>query len=128
VRSEASVAEPATGAIRGHLVLRTAGWVVLVALLALQLWALYVAGGTGGPLFPHSDKAGHLTMFAAPAALAVLLRSRSVLALLLVHALVAEPVQGWLTETRVTDTWDAVANLTGLALGTLVALRWGRSR
>lgn len=98
-------------------VARAVGWVVLAGLLAFQVWALYLASGTGGQLFPHADKVGHLTMFALPAAVAALLGSRAALGLVLVHALVAEPVQALVTEGRVTDVWDTVANLVGVALG-----------
>jgi hypothetical protein len=71
-------------------------------------------------LFPHADKVGHLGMFALPALLAVLLRAPAVLVVLLLHAVVAEPLQDRLTTSRVTDAWDAVANLTGVAAGALV--------
>lgn len=107
---------------------RVLGWAALVALVGFQVWALYVASGTGTALFPHADKVGHLTMFGLPALVAGLLGSRAAVVALLVHAVVAEPVQGWVTEDRVTDAWDTVANLTGVTLGAAAAALSGRRR
>lgn len=127
MRSEGASAEVAAPGWRVPAA-RVLGWAVLAGLLAVQVWALYVAGGTGAPLFPHADKVGHLALFALPAAVAGLLGSRAAVGLLLVHALVAEPVQAWVTVDRVTDAWDAVANVVGLAVGAGWTLRPGRRR
>lgn len=76
--------------------------------------------GAGPPLLPHLEKLGHLGLFAAPAAVAALLRSRWALLVLLVHALLSEPLQGWLASGRDSDPWDTAADLLGMVLGVLV--------
>ena len=70
---------------------------------------------------PGLDKVGHLLAFALPAAVAGWLGARRVLVLLVVHALVSEPLQGWLIPTRQPDPLDALADLAGILLGLLVA-------
>jgi len=70
---------------------------------------------------PGLDKVGHLLMFAAPAALATLLGARWVLVALVVHALVSEPLQGWVAPQREADPLDAVADLLGIAAGVALA-------
>ncbi|WP_237565838.1 hypothetical protein [Ornithinimicrobium cerasi] len=64
---------------------------------------------------------GHLLVFALPAAVARWLGARWVLVLLVAHALVSEPLQGWLVPTRQPDPLDAVADLVGIAAGILLA-------
>lgn len=85
--------------------------------LVLQVYGLYApeVPGPSGP--PGSDKVAHLLGFGVPAALAWLLRARWVVVLLVVHALISEPLQGWLQASRQADVWDLVADLTGIALG-----------
>lgn len=110
---------------------RPFGWAVLIALLALQVIGLY-GPPSPGPVdtgaFPGADKLGHVIGFAVPTFVAVLLRSRWVLVVLVVHALVAELIQGWLTDDRVMDAWDAVANVGGLALGVVAGVMVMRGR
>lgn len=114
---------PAGAEIRGDPGLRPLGWGALVTLLVLQVYGLYGAVSAGPEqLFPGVDKVAHALAFGLPALLATLLRSRVVLALLLLHALVAELLQGWLTSGRLADPWDTAANLAGLAAGVAVAL------
>lgn len=105
---------------------RRLAWAGFAVLLALQVWGLYLASGAGPSVVPHLDKIGHLGMFAAPAALAGLLRSRGALAVLLLHALVSEPLQDRLTQGRSSDPWDTVADLLGMVLGVLVVAWWRR--
>ncbi|MFX0537790.1 hypothetical protein ACQBAT_10495 [Ornithinimicrobium sp. Y1847] len=99
-------------------------------LLAVQVWALYaptVPGPDTG--LPGQDKIGHLLLFAAPAWVARTLlprwpAARWVLMALIAHALISEPIQGWLTTARLADPWDTVANLVGISLGWAIAARW----
>lgn len=119
----------------GGTVWRGLAWAVLVGFVLLQVWGLYLAvPDQGDPLFPvppGTDKVVHAVLFAVPTFLAVVLRRPWVLGALVLHAVVAEPLQGWLTTTRVPDVWDLVANLVGVlcgvVCGVLVARR-GRGR
>lgn len=111
-------------------VCRALGWVVLVALLAGQVWSLYLlVPGPGEPLFSGQDKVGHAVLFGAPAALALLLGARWVVVGVVLHALVSEPLQALLTTTRTPDGWDLVADLVGIALaaGAVAAIRARRT-
>lgn len=95
--------------------------------LVVQVSGLYsqtMPGPQGGP--PGLDKVGHLTAFAVPAALAWLLGARWLVVGLVLHALVSEPVQGWVAPLRRPDVWDAVTNLAGVAAGVAVARAVGR--
>jgi VanZ family protein len=103
------------------VVRRRAAWVLLVVLLVLQAVGLYSADAPGPGGVPGLDKVGHLLAFALPAAVAGWLRSRRVVVLLVVHAVVSEPLQGWLTPARQPDPLDAAADLVGIALGLLLA-------
>jgi len=98
--------------------------------MAMQVWALYLVVPSGGPDPLQRDKLVHLVMFAAPVALATVLRLRWVVLLLLLHALVSEPLQAVLTRERGADVWDTVADLVGIVVGVVVArrLRGGRDR
>lgn len=100
---------------------RAVGWSTLVLLLLAQVALLYLPAGDGPALAPGSDKVGHALLFGLPGALAVLLGHRWVLPILVLHALVSEPLQGWLTSTRQADPWDLVADLVGIVLGVVVA-------
>lgn len=104
---------------------RPFGWAALIALLALQVIALYGSDPSVGPvdvgLFPGADKVAHLSGFAVPMFVAGLLRSRPMMVLILAHALTSELFQGWLTSARVMDVWDAAANVAGCALGLTAA-------
>lgn len=101
--------------------LRLLGWGLFAALLVAQVCLLYRETGAGDPYFPYDDKVGHLLVFGAPAGLAVLLRRPWAAGIVLAHALVSEPLQGWLTAARVADPWDLVADLVGIGLGMTIA-------
>lgn len=105
-------------------VARVLAWLLLVGLLGMQAWGLYLlVPGTGEPYFVGQDKVAHALLFGLPFGLALLLRATPVALAVVAHALVSEPLQGLLTATRTTDPWDAVADLTGIALaGGLVLL------
>lgn len=104
------------------------GWGLFGALLLAQVYLLYLSTGSGEPYFPHDDKVGHLLIFGAPAGLAVLLGRPWAVGIVVAHALVSEPLQAWLTASRVADPWDLVADLTGIALGVALAALLIRSR
>jgi uncharacterized membrane protein YccC len=93
------------------------------------VWVLYLlVPGEGSPFFAGQDKVGHALVFGVPFALALLLRSRSAALGVLGHALLSEPLQALLTDARVADGWDLVANLAGVALA-VAAVWWaGASR
>lgn len=96
------------------------GWVALVVALVLQVAGLYSPATPQPGGVPGLDKVAHLVAFAVPAALARLLGARWVLVLLVVHALVSEPLQQQLAPTRELDVLDTVADLVGVAAGWLV--------
>ncbi|WP_131105251.1 hypothetical protein [Ornithinimicrobium sufpigmenti] len=107
--------------------LRLLGWVLLTLALVAQVSGLYAPTMPGPDGIPGLDKVGHFVAFAVPTALAGLLRARCVVLLLLVHALAAEPLQHALAPNRVAELADALANLSGVAVGVLVArlvARW----
>lgn len=97
------------------------GWAALVVCLLIQGFGLYSPSVPGPAGVPGLDKVGHVLAFAIPAALAWLLQARVMIALLVLHALVSEPLQHAIAPSRQADFWDAVANLVGLALGWWVA-------
>ncbi|WP_299442538.1 VanZ family protein [uncultured Phycicoccus sp.] len=90
----------------------------LGAALLVQVVVLYAPQGTGDLPFPHADKVVHLVVFFVPAllALAARLPARAVVALLAVHAVVSEVVQGVVLAGRSGDPLDALADLAGVAL------------
>ncbi|MCK0111343.1 VanZ family protein [Ornithinimicrobium sp. F0845] len=99
---------------------RGLGWLLLVVMLVAQVWVLYLlVPGEGEPYFAHQDKVGHVLLFGAPFALALLLRARRVALGILLHALLSEPLQQVFTTTRSMDVWDTVADLVGIALAVL---------
>ncbi len=106
-----------------------AGLLVLLALaVAVQLVVLYAPEGGGPPLFPNADKVVHVVVFLVPVALALLAGfRRSVVVLVFAgQAVLSEVVQGLLLPHRSGDVLDVVADLTGVALGVLVAVAVGR--
>jgi len=88
-----------------------------------QVWALYLVVPSGGPDPLHRDKLVHVLMFAAPAALATVLRLRWVALLLVLHAVVSEPAQALFTRGREADVWDTVADGIGIVIGVALALQ-----
>ena len=103
--------------------------VLLVLAVAVQLVVLYAPEGGGPPLFAHADKVVHLLVFLVPVALGVVAGfPRSVVAgVFTAQAVLSEVVQATLLPHRSGDVLDAVADLTGVALGVLIGtmvLRW----
>ncbi len=114
------VAGSVAGGARRH---GPAGVLVALALaVAVQLVVLYLPEGVGPPPFPQADKLAHVTIFLVPVALAVVAgwRRWAVAAVFGAHALLSEVVQSVLLPHRSGDVLDAVADLTGVALGVLV--------
>ncbi len=95
---------------------------LLVLAVAVQLVVLYSPDGGGPALFPQADKVVHLLVFFVPVALAVVagFRRRVVAAVFATQAVLSEVVQATLLPHRSGDVLDALADLTGVALGVLV--------
>ena len=112
---------PATSSPGGRIG-RPVAVVLLVLSVAVQLVVLYSPEGGGPALFPNADKVVHLLVFLVPVALAVVAGFRRwvVAAVFAVQAVLSEVVQGTLLPHRSGDVLDAVADLTGVALGLLV--------
>lgn len=87
----------------------------------LQVAGLYSQSPPQPGGAPGLDKVAHLAAFAVPAALAHLLGARWVLVLLVLHALVSEPLQHTIAPARQMDLLDTVADLVGIAVGVLLA-------
>ena len=116
----AAVASTGPPAARGG---PAACWCCSALAVAVQLVVLYAPDGGGPPLFPQRDKVVHVLVFLVPVALAVLAgfrpaaRRRRVFA---AQAVLSEVVQAVFLPHRSGDVLDAVADLTGVALGVLV--------
>lgn len=99
---------------------------LLLITLVLQLVVLYAPDAPGPPSpIPHVDKAVHAGVFALPVLVAAVGRPGwwpRVAALLAVHAPVSEVIQHTLLEHRSGDPWDVVADLAGVALGSIGVL------
>ena len=104
-------------------------WALLLALVG-QLYVLYDPTPGGPTLFAGADKIVHAVVFGLPVALAGLgVRRWPWLAVALaVHAPVSELIQGHCLQARSADPWDVVADLGGVAVGALLAVRAGRPR
>lgn len=98
-----------------------------VAMFA-QLITVYSPRGVGGVEITGLDKVVHLLIFAAPAlaALMVGIRARWALGILAVHAPVSELIQHFALPNREGDVLDAMADLSGVALGWLAYVVWSR--
>ena len=102
-----------------------AGLLVLLALaVAVQVVVLYAPEGGGAQLFPNVDKVVHVVVFLVPVALALLAGFRRTVVVLVfaAQAVISELVQALLLPHRSGDVLDVVADLTGVALGVLVAV------
>lgn len=88
----------------------------------VQLVVLYAPHVPGAEPFPNADKVVHLLLFLVPTllGLAAGLAPRTLVALLAAHAVVSEVVQGTLLPDRSGDPLDVLADLTGVAVATLL--------
>ncbi|HWD83102.1 MAG TPA: VanZ family protein [Kribbella sp.] len=106
---------------------RTGIWVwriAFVAAVALQLYGVYAPREAGPNLgIPQIDKFAHCFLFGAVAftGLKVGLPARWLLGALAANAVVSELVQHWFLPQRDGDPFDALADLTGVALGAWLA-------
>ncbi|MGI8947195.1 MAG: VanZ family protein [Ornithinimicrobium sp.] len=103
---------------------RSRWWVAFAVLMGLQVVALYAVQGPDVPAASQADKLVHAAMFALPAVVAVRLARTWPWTVLVLHALLSEPLQAWLTTQRQLDPWDTVADLVGIVLGVLAAQAW----
>jgi hypothetical protein len=96
--------------------------------LVLQLVVLYWPTAPAGPPVTGLDKLIHIAVFAAPALAALMagLSAPWVLGILAVQAPVSELVQHFALPHRSGDPLDMMADLAGLALGSLAYLVWNR--
>ena len=125
-----SVADMLVWAAMTHPLTRAMAAVLLLAALAWQFWALYLAVGTGPPPFAHADKVVHVILFAVPVLIAPLagVSWRVAAAVMAAHAPISELIQHLWLPGRTGDPWDVVADLVGV---TGAALTWwfvGRRR
>lgn len=102
--------------------MRLYGWFFLAVTLVAQVVGLYSPAAPGPDGVPGLDKIGHLLAFGVPTALAWLLGGRWLVPVLVLHAVVSEPLQHLLAPGRQLDWWDAVANLAGVVVGVLVGV------
>lgn len=103
-------------------------WLALLVSLVVQVVGLYSGTVPGPEGVARLDKLNHLVGFAVPAALAWWLGARWVVVALVLHALVSEPLQGWLAPLRHPDVVDTVADLLGIVVGVGVARLLRRAR
>lgn len=110
--------------------IRGIAWFALLVMILVQVVGLYSATVPGPEGISRMDKLSHLAGFGVPAALAWALGARWLVLVMIGHALVSEPLQGWLAPLRVPDVLDTVANLTGIVVGVLLveAVRRARDR
>lgn len=101
---------------------------LLITGLVWQLVALYAPSQPGPSLFTHSDKVGHVLIFALPAAVATAARlwPRAVVVFLIIQAPVSELLQAHLLASRHGDVADVVADLIGIAVGVFIGNAWRR--
>jgi len=94
----------------------------LALAVAVQLVVLYAPEGVGPPRFSQADKLAHLGIFLVPVALALVAGFRRwvVVGVFAAHAVLSEVVQAVFLPHRAGDPLDAVADLTGVALGVVV--------
>ena len=106
----------------------TAAGIALVVNLLVLYWPKTTDAGAG---VPHLDKVVHVASFAALAwsCLRAQLPVRWVLPLLGVHAVLSEVVQHVALPRRSGDPADAIADVTGVLVGTVLArASWTRDR
>ena len=122
-----------TSTVAGATGSRVTVWawrIAFVAAVALQLYGVYAPREAGPHVgIPQIDKIAHFFLFAAVAflGLKVGVPARWLLAALVANAVVSEIVQHYLLPQRDGDPFDALADLTGVALGTWLAFRVLRS-
>ena len=101
---------------------------VLGVALVVQLIAVYSPQGLAGPGITGLDKVVHVSIFFAPAVALLMMgiRARWALGILAVHAPVSELIQHFFLPQRSGDVFDALADLSGVALGWFAYVVWDR--
>ena len=96
--------------------------------LAVQLIAVYSPQGLVGPGITGLDKVVHVSIFFAPAVALLMMgiRARWALGILALHAPVSELIQHFFLPHRSGDVFDALADLSGVALGWFAYVVWDR--
>ncbi|GAA1606865.1 MULTISPECIES: VanZ family protein [Kribbella] len=98
--------------------------IAFVAAVALQLYGVYAPREAGPNVgIPQIDKVAHCLLFGAVAftGLKAGVPARWLLGTLAANAVVSELVQHWFLPQRDGDPFDALADLTGVALGAWLA-------
>ncbi|GAB2967204.1 VanZ family protein [Actinotalea caeni] len=97
-------------------------WVAFGVAVAVNLYGLYAPAQPGPPTPPGTDKVAHLVSFALVMGTGLVagVRALPLSAVLVVHAVVSEVLQGAVLPERSADPLDVVADLAGVALGWLV--------
>ena len=103
---------------------RRAGWLLLAALVAVQLYGVYWPREPVATTFSMEDKLAHAAIFGAPVLVSVALglAPRLVVPLVALNAPVSELVQGCFLTGRDGDVRDVLADLLGVGLGLVIGL------
>jgi VanZ family protein len=119
------VATPGTPKLRAQKLLWRLAFGVA---LAVQLIAVYSPQGLAGPGITGLDKVVHVSIFFAPAFALLMMgvRARWALGILALHAPVSELIQHFFLPHRSGDVFDALADLSGVALGWFAYVVWDR--
>jgi len=104
--------------------------VAFVALVVVQLLAVYWPRVDVQVPVTWTDKVVHVLLFLAPTVAGLLagLRPAWLVGLVALHAPVSELVQHFLLPNRSGDVWDAVADLSGVVLGVTFVMVWRARR
>jgi VanZ family protein len=105
--------------------------IAFVAAVALQLYGVYAPREAGPHVgIPQVDKVAHFFLFALVAFLGLKVGVPAcwLLGALVANAIVSELVQYWLLPQRDGDPFDALADLTGVAIGAWLGNRLFRRR
>jgi hypothetical protein len=103
--------------------------IVFGVALGVQLIVVYAPDGPAGPGIVGLDKVIHVSIFAVPALAALMVGWRArwwAVGILAVHAPISELVQHFFLPHRDGDVLDVMADLGGIALGSLAYLVWTR--
>lgn len=105
----------------------TVGWLLVAALILLQLVGLYTPGSGSATPLPYVDKVVHAAMFGLPVYVLGRLTPHKWLwaGVFVVHAAASEVIQHYLVPYRDGDILDFTADVVGIAIA-LLAL--GRHR
>lgn len=99
------------------------GWQIAFALACVVNVVVLYSPDSGPSTIPYVDKVVHVLVFAAVAYTGTMLRLPLgwLVAVLVLNAVASELVQHYLLSQRSGDVFDAVADVTGVALGVWLA-------